>query len=144
MKLKNGGFSKRQLLFKEMFVGTLIYVVVLGFFNDYTKLVYAKSFSSIFFTAILLEVLTYAVTRLEKYVIAWFNRREGKAYATFKIILAWLILFVSKFIFIWIIDLLFSEKVYVKGFVGILLVVVSVTVLHKLADYIFVKLGDED
>ncbi|WP_207843499.1 hypothetical protein [Williamsia soli] len=51
-------FNSKQLAFKELFVGALIYAVVLGFFNDYTSLVYATSFSTIFFAAIVLEILT--------------------------------------------------------------------------------------
>ena len=45
-------FTARQLLFKELFVGTLIYAVVLGFFDDYTSIVEARSFSYVCLAAI--------------------------------------------------------------------------------------------
>ena len=53
-------FSSRQLLFKELLIGTLIYAVVLGFFNDYTSIVEARSFSYVYLAAVVLEVLTCA------------------------------------------------------------------------------------
>ena len=58
----------------------------------------------------------------------------------------WLVMFLSKFVFIAVLDLLFSEYIYVHGFFGILFVVLSVTILHKLANYMFQKLarGSED
>ena len=39
-------FSPRQLLFKELFVGTLVYAIVLGFFDDYTSIVEATPLAS--------------------------------------------------------------------------------------------------
>lgn len=61
--------SPAQLRFQELFVGTLIYAIVLGFFNDYTDIVYAKSFSTIFLAAFLLEVLTFLTFSLKRYVV---------------------------------------------------------------------------
>ena len=53
------GWIYRQLYFKDIFVGALIYAVTLGFFNDYTSIVEAKSFSTIFYGAVVLEILTF-------------------------------------------------------------------------------------
>jgi hypothetical protein len=66
MKKKEGILNAKQLLFKDLFVGTLIYAVVLGFFNDYTSIVEAKSFSSIFLASIVLEILTFLTFYLKK------------------------------------------------------------------------------
>ena len=52
-------------------------------------------------------------------------------------------MFLSKFVFIGVLDLLFSDYIYVHGFFGILFVVLSVTILHKLANYTFQKLAGE-
>ena len=51
MNAKSDTLNSHQLLFQEIFIGTLIYAVVLGFFNDYTNIVSAKSFSTIFLLA---------------------------------------------------------------------------------------------
>lgn len=134
-------FSSKQLLFQEIFIGTLIYVIVLGMFNDYTSVVYAKSFSTILFASIVLEILTYLALRLKSLIIIWLKERKGKVYLLLMFFSVWLVTFFSKFIFIWVLDLLFSAYINIKGFFGILLVVLSVTIIHKLAYKIFTKLG---
>ncbi|MBP7834722.1 hypothetical protein KA025_01405 [Candidatus Saccharibacteria bacterium] len=142
MEHKASIFNSRQLLFKELFVGTLIYAVVLGFFNDYTSIVYAKSFSTIFYAAIVLEVLTYLVLVLKDEAIKWLVDRNGIIYRIMMFFCVWLIMFLSKFIFIWSIDLIFGDYININGFFGVLILVFAVTVIHKTADKVFAKLGD--
>lgn len=135
-------FNSNQILFKEIFVGTLIYAVVLGFFNDYTSIVSAKSFSTIFLASVVLQFLTSIAFMLKTSIIRWLKNREGIFYKILKIFFVWLVMFFSKFVFIWAIDFAFGDNMNIRGFVGILVVVVSVTVVHKLADYVFIKLGE--
>ena len=142
MEHKASIFNSRQLLFKELFSGTLIYSVVLGFFNDYTSIVYAKSFSTIFYAAIVLEVLTYLVLVLKDEAIKWLVDRNGIIYRIMMFFCVWLIMFLSKFIFIWSIDLIFGDYININGFFGVLILVFAVTVIHKTADKVFAKLGD--
>ncbi len=133
--------TREQIAYKELFVGTLIYAVVLGFFNDYTDIVYAKSFSYIFFASLVLEILTYFTFLLKANVL---KRLRGSKHGHRKTVVAfviWFILFASKFVFVWIIDLLFANDVNIYGFFGILLVVASVMAIHRAADGIFRKLG---
>ncbi len=134
-------FNSKQLLFKELFVGTLIYTVVLAFFNDYTSMVYAKSSSTIFLAALVLETLTYLAFMLKGKIIARLTNCDGTFYTILMFFSVWIVMFVSKFIFIWVIDTIFGNNININGFFGILWVVVSVTLIHKLADFTFVKLG---
>jgi len=142
MTAKETVFNAKQLLFKELFVGTLIYAVVLGFFNDYTSVVYAKSFSTIFLAAIVLEILTYLTLLLKKRIMLWLKDKQGAGYKVLMFFCVWLVLFLSKFVFIWAIDVTFGDAMNINGFFGVLWVVLSVTVVHKLADKIFKSLGD--
>lgn len=142
MKTKANSFNARQLLFKELFVGTLIYAVVLGFFNDYTSTVSAKSFSTIFYAAIVLEILTYLAFLLKDRIIQWLKNHSGTFYKILMFFCVWLVMFVSKFVFIWVIDLVFGSNIDINGFFGVLAVVLSVTVIHTVADKVFIKLGD--
>jgi len=137
-------FTPLQLAFKELFVGTLIYAVALGFLSDYTNLVDTKSFSSIFLAAFVLQILTSLLFVLKKKIVAWLNNHEGIMYRILTFFMVWLVMFLSKFVFIWAIDGLFGNDVNINGFFGILILAVSVTVVHKLADYTFVKLGNPD
>lgn len=137
MKPPKNSISPRQLLFKEFFVGTLIYAVVLGFFNDYSTIVEAKSFSTIFFASIVLQILTIFAFYLKGKIVEWLKQRSGLFYKVLMVLCVWLVMFLSKFVFIWVIDSIFGNYINIYGFFGILLVVVSVTVIHKLADLVF-------
>lgn len=141
MANKNINFNSKQLLFQEIFIGTLIYVTVLGLFNDYTSIVYAKSFSTILFASIVLEILTYLAFQLKSLIIVWLKERRGNVYRLLMFFCVWLVMFLSKFIFIWVLDFVFSTYININGFFGILLVVLSVTIIHKLAYKVFAKLG---
>lgn len=140
---KSTNLSPRQDIFKELFVGTLIYVVVLGFLNDYTSIVTAKSFSTIFLASLALEILTYLAFKLKSRIVQLFHGRVGKLYRFLTVFGVWFIMFSSKFIFIWVLDVLFGNYILVEGFFGILLVVVTVTLLHKLANMVFTHLADD-
>lgn len=142
MKSKDSVFNARQLVFKELFVGTFIYAVVLGFFNDYTSIVEAESFSTIFFASVVLEVLTLLAFMLKGRIIAWLKPRQGTIYRILMFFCVWLVMFLSKFAFIWMLDVIFGSYISIHGFFGILLIVLCVTVIHKLADKTFIKLGD--
>ena len=135
--------NEKQLLFKELFVGTLIYAVVVGFFNDYTDIVEAKSFSTIFLAAVVLEVLTYLAFRLKGKIVSVLKGRQQVIYKLAMFLSVWLVMFLSKFVFIWVIDSIFGNNININGFFGILLLVVCVTVTHKLADRTFIKLGED-
>jgi hypothetical protein len=134
-------FSSRQLLFKELFVGTLIYAVVLGFFDDYTSIVEARSFSYVFFAAILLEVLTLGAVAVKDVIVGKLRERDFRGATVLMALGVWFVLFASKFVFIWAIDLVFGDDVDINGFFGILAVALTATVVHRLANWMFVRLG---
>lgn len=142
MKSKQSMLNSKQLLFKELFVGTLIYAVVLGFGNDYTSIISAKSFSTIFLAAIVLESLTYFAFFIKGKIINWLKNRQGLMYKMLMFFFVWLVMFTSKFVFIWVIDFIFGNNININGFFGILILVLIVTVIHKLADKVFTELGD--
>ena len=134
-------FSARQLLFKELFVGTLIYAVVLGFFDDYTELVEARSFSYVFMAAIVLELLTCATFAVKDAIVGRLRDRGSRASKLVMAFGVWFVMFSSKFVFIWAIDTVFGDDVNFDGFVAIFVVALAVTVMHRLADWTFTRLG---
>lgn len=135
-------FNRHQMVFQELFIGTLIYASVLGLFNDYTSIVYAKSFSTILLASILLEILTFLAFKLKSAIIAWLKPRHGVVYKVAMFFCVWLVMLLSKFVFIAAIDMTFGSAININGFFGILAVVLSVTIIHRLAYYIFKKLGE--
>ncbi len=143
MKSHNKLFNSNQIVFKELFVGTLIYAVVLGFFNDYTSIVEARSFSTIFLASVVLQILTSLAFLLKGKIIKWLQNRPRAIYRVLMFFCVWLVMFVSKFVFVWVIDQIFGDNMNINGFFGILLIVVTVTLIHKLANKIFILLGDK-
>ncbi len=141
MKLNKEVFNSRQIIFKEMFVGTLIYAVVLGFFNDYTDIFYANSFSTIFLCALVMQILTYITFKFKNMVIDWLKGRKGFINKLGMFFSVWAIMFLSKFVFLWVIDFVFGSYVNINNFVGLITIIVVVTLLNKLTDWTFEKLG---
>lgn len=134
--------NQKQLIFRSMFVGILLYSVVLGFFNDYTDILRTTSYSTTFLVAIVMQLLTFATFWLKDRVKKLFKGRDSK-WSTFGMVFGvWLILFLSKFIFLAVIDVLFGDDVEISGFVGLLLIIVSLTVAQKLSELAYNKLAD--
>jgi len=133
--------SRRQLMFAEVFVGFLIYMLVLGLFEEYTDIVTAKSFSVIVLAAMLMEALTFLTFLCKDWWIGFLTRWRGELSRPQKLIGLWAVMFFSKFPFLWAIDWVFQGDFAVRGFFSIVLLVGCVTVLAKLANAFFVRLG---
>lgn len=124
-----------------MFVGILLYTVVLGFFNDYTNILHTGTYSITFLVAIVMQILTYLTFLLKDRVVVWFKKHGGKNYKFGLAMSIWAILFFSKFVFLGAISLIFSEDVEISGFFGLLLIVATLTVVQKLVELAYEKLG---
>ncbi len=72
-------FTSQQVPFKELFVGTLIYALVLGFFDDHTSIVEARNHTYVFLAAIVLEVLTRAAFAVKDAIIGRLRHRDFRA-----------------------------------------------------------------
>lgn len=128
--------NQKQQLFQTMLVGVLLYSVVLGFFNDYTDILRTTSYSTTFAVAIVLQLLTYATFAVKDLVK---NRVNNRAALVFGV---WLVLFLSKFVFLAVIDFIFGKEVEISGFIGLMLIVASLTIMQKATDLIDSKLAD--
>ncbi|MBC9928247.1 MULTISPECIES: hypothetical protein [unclassified Leucobacter] len=136
--------SRAQAFYRTMLLGTLIYSVVLGFFNDYTDVLHTSSYSVTFSLAFVLQVLTYLTFAAKDVVQAKFGGRPGRG-AKFGLVFGvWLVMFSSKFVFLAVVEVIFREQVQISGFAGIFLVVVVLTVLQKLAELVDRRLGRAD
>lgn len=133
--------SSKQQLFHEMLLGTLIYAVVLGFFDDYTNILATKSYSTTFALAIVLQILTSLTLLLKQRVVAQHQRRADASKVTL-VLSVWLILFLSKFVFLAVIDRVFGSEVEISGFIGLMAMIVCMTVLQKIANTIDKQLAD--
>lgn len=115
--------------------------MVLGFFDDYTSIVEARSFSYIFMASIVLELLTCGAFAVKNAIVGHLRHRESRASTLLMAFGVWFVMFSSKFVFILAIDLVFGDDVNINGFFGIFIVALVVTVMHRLADWVFIRLG---
>ena len=134
--------GNKQELFLSMVVGILLYSVVLGFFNDYTDVLHTSSYSVTFLLAIVMQVLTYLTFEIKKLAQGWFRDKEGSWYKFGLIFTVWLILFLSKFVFLWVISIVFRQAVHISGFIGLLFIVAILTILQQLFELVYSKLAD--
>ena len=135
--------TKNQQFVSSMFIGILLYSVVLGFFNDYTHILQTSSYSITFLLAIVLQLLTYVKLALKDVVKAHFSQYKSKAAKYGFIFSVWFILFVSKFIFLAVIDFIFRDQVEISGFFGLMAMVFTLIILQKISELIYKKLGTE-
>ena len=133
----------KQALFRTMLIGTLLYSVVIGFFNDYTHILHTRSYSITFSLAIVLQLLTFATLYIKKLMVKRsrkFSGARGKFALVFGV---WIVLFLSKFVFLWAIGAIFKDSVELTGFVNILIVVLTMTLAQRLLQYVDDKLADK-
>jgi hypothetical protein len=131
----------KQEVFRSMVLGILLYSVVLGFFNDYTNIFSATSYSTTFAVAVVMQLLTYATFVAKDRIVFRFKRAES----TNRVGLAlsvWLLMFLSKFVFLGVIDLIFSQEVEISGFLGLIAIIAALTSAQSLVELADRKLAD--
>jgi hypothetical protein len=94
-------------------------------------------------TAAVLLVLLVIILGLEHRVKAWFDAREGTAYRVLGTVSTLLILFVSKFVILEVIDIIFGEHVELGSFVDVLLLVLLLILAQKAMTLVWKRLGDQ-
>jgi hypothetical protein len=134
--------SDSQRVFFDWTVDTMLYLVVLGFFSEYTSGVTIDSLSTIFFVSLVLYGLTYMTFGLKRRVGVWFARRPAGPNRIAHGLSIWAILFFSKFVFLEVLDLVFGDAVEFRSFVWLMAVLVVVVVLGSLMDLIYSSLAD--
>jgi hypothetical protein len=134
--------NKRQEIFLSMVLGILLYSVVLGFFNDYTSMLHTSSYSVTFSLAIVMQLLTYLTIELKNKIQTFFSAKDKKVYKLAMAFFVWLTLFVSKFVFLWVISFVFRQEVYIRGFVSLFIIIIVLTVIQGLFEFAYNKLAE--
>ena len=141
-----GGFNNRQRLFMRYFTATLIDLVVLNLFVEYSDKVRIDSFTISLLAAILLQVLLKLTIAVEHRVAAFFKARPGGWMTFCRWFFAWLVLFGSKFVILEAIAMAFGEEVYFggvyHGIVTLIVVIIVMLVAEELVVRLYRKLGD--
>ncbi len=137
--------SDRQRTFLRYFTGTLIDLVILGLFNEYSSKVHVYDFTTLLLASILLQFLLKWTIIAEHWVLGYFTGKTGFAWKSLKIFVAWLILFGSKFVILEALSLAFGDLVQfhgvLHGIVWLIIVVVTMVVVEELVVRLYRKLA---
>lgn len=136
--------TRRQLIFFSWTKDVLIYVIVLNLFVEYVEKVVIDSFTISIFTAILLKALLDVILGLEHRVAHFFEARPGKLSKFLRIMSTWVILFLSKFLILEVVDLVFGDHVELGKFVQVLSLVIALMVAREVVQRIYMALGSSE
>jgi len=142
----NTKLTLKQVLFTRYFTNTLVDLVVLGLFNEFWSKIEISSFLVAMLSALLLQVLLQISILLEHRASGYFKAKGGSLSRVMRLVSAWVILFISKLIILWSIDVLFGESFLFHGrYHGVfpfLVLVITILVAESLVRFIFHSLGN--
>lgn len=137
--------SDRQRLFVLYFTGTLIDLVVLGLFDQYSSKVHVDSFSTALLASVVLQILLKLTIAVEHRALARFQGKTGAGWKALKYFVAWLILFGSKFVILEALSFVFGDRVLFEGvlhgLVWLIVVVVTMVIAEEVVVRIYRKLA---
>jgi hypothetical protein len=137
--------TDRQRLFVLFFTGTLIDLVILGLFAEYSDNVHVDSFSTMLLAAVVLQALLKLTIAIEHRVLARFKSKAGTAWTSLKFFVAWLILFGSKFVILEALTLVFGDSVRFEGLwhgiIWLIAVAVTMVIVEELTVRVYRKLA---
>lgn len=136
-------FSKKQQLFLKYLTWTLIDLMVLNFFAEYWDKVTITSFGVSLFIAITLQILLKTTISFEHKMSAYLKSKERLDRKIVHILSTWLVLFLSKFIMLWVLQLLFGDAIVFAGaYHGVITFIVLVSVI-LLVEYLVLMLFEK-
>jgi hypothetical protein len=136
--------TRRQLIFFSWTKDVLIYVVVLNLFVEYVDKVVIDSFTISILTAVLLKALLDVILAIEHRVGHFFGAQTGTLSRFLRIMSTWLILFLSKFLILEVVDLVFGDHVELGNFVSVLALVITLMIARQVFQQIYIGLGSSE
>jgi hypothetical protein len=119
----------------------LVDIVVLNLFVEFAHTVVIDSFYISVLTAVLLKLMVDAVKGLENRVSAFLAAKPGPAWKAVRFLAVWLILFLSKFVILEIVDVVFGSHVELGGFIEIVAIVITMLVANAALLAVYRRLG---
>lgn len=134
--------NARQRFVVELAAGTALYGLVLALFDDLTDLIHTSSALVTLALAVVLYALTALTFAVKGRFAAWHVERGAPGGRGVRAFGLWLILFSSKFVFLWAIEALFPRDVEVAGVLGLMAVIAAFTITDRVARLVYDRLGD--
>jgi hypothetical protein len=117
--------SPAQARFLSWVSEVLVDIVVLNLFVEFVHTIVIDSFAISILTALLLKLMVDAVKGLEHAVSASLAAKEGAAWKPLRFVAVWLILFLSKFVILELVNVVFGDHVELGSFIEVAAVVVT-------------------
>ena len=136
--------TQRQEIYISWAKDVLIYIVVLNLCVEYNANIVIDSFTISIFTAIVLKILLEIILRFEHVVGDFFKSRPGRLSNILCIVSTWVILFLSKFLILEVIDFIFGEHVELGKFLDVIVLVITLMVARELFQRIYISLGEQE
>ena len=133
--------TRAQHVFADWMTAILVYTVILNLFVEHSSAFVIDSFSISVLTAIVLKALLVIILRFEHRVSGFFKAREGRIYRILGIISTIAILFLSKFVILEAIDIIFGEHVEIKGFIPVVALIITLLIAEQVVHRIYERLG---
>ena len=126
-----------QERFMEWMRDVLVYTVVLNLFVEFADAIVIDSFLISIFTAVVLKVLLDLLTLAEHHVSHFFS----KIHKVLGFLSMWVVLFLSKFVILEVIDIIFGEHVELGKFLDVVVLVLSLMIARALFVKAYQALG---
>ncbi len=140
VEVKTVTITTAQQRFTSWASDVLVYTAVLNLFVEYADAIVIDSFTISLLTAAVLKVLLDVLTLAEHTVSHFFARfNKFLGYASM-----WVVLFLSKFIILEVIDIIFGDHVELGKFLDVVALVLSLMIARVLVAKAYDSLGVND
>jgi hypothetical protein len=136
--------SPAQAGFLSWVSAVLVDIVVLNLFVEFVHTIVIDSFSISILTAVLLKLMVDAVKGLEHSVSAYFTAKEGAVWKPVRFLAVWLVLFLSKFVILEAVNVVFGDHVELGSFIEIVGIIVTMLAANAALLAVYRSLGARD
>jgi hypothetical protein len=136
--------TSAQASFVSWVSAVLVDIVVLNLFVEFVHTVVIDSFYISILTAVLLKLMVDAVKGLEQRVSAYLAGKQGAAWKPVRFLAVWLILFLSKFVILEVVNVVFGSHVELGSFIEILAIIVTMLVANAALEAVYKGLARFD
>lgn len=134
--------TRTQQRFVSWTTDVLVYIVVLNLFVEFADSVVIDSFLISIFTAVVLKAMLDLILGFEHRVGVWFAEREGSVSKALSLVSTLAILFLSKFVILEVIDVVFGDDVELGSLVEVVLLVIALMAANRAFLWFYEQLGD--
>lgn len=138
--VKTVTMTAAQEKFLDWMRDVLVYTVVLNLFVEFADNIVIDSFTISIFTAVVLKVMLDLLTLAEHHVSQFFS----KIHKVLGFLSMWVVLFLSKFVILEVIDIIFGDHVELGKLLDVIVLVLALMISRALVVKIYDALGHDD